>query len=55
MGTTLSFSPPLRLHTEIILLANGYMEVACPDHELPEIRRHWIIRRMVDYKAICLL
>ncbi|WP_157915121.1 hypothetical protein [Paraburkholderia acidicola] len=44
-----------RLHTEIILLANGYMEVACPDYELPEMNRHWLIRRVVDYGVVCLL
>jgi len=55
MRTAFSPSQVSRLHTEIILLANGYMEVVCPDHELPEMQRHWIIRRTVDYKAICLL
>ena len=42
------------MHTEIILLANGYMEVACYDHWRPEMQRHWLIRRTVDYARICL-
>jgi hypothetical protein len=41
-----------RLHTVIVLLANAYIEIACPDMELPEIRRHWLIRRTVDLKHV---
>ena len=41
-----------RLHTELVLLAGGYMEVACPDMELPELLRHWSIRRIVDWKNV---
>lgn len=41
-----------RLHTVLVLLANAYMEIACPDMEMPEMRRHWSIRRTVDYAAI---
>lgn len=40
------------VHTVIVLLANGYLEIACPDYGLPELRRHWLIRRTVDYSAI---
>lgn len=42
-----------RLHTVIVLLANAYMEIACPDMELPEMRRHWLIRRTVDLGSVC--
>lgn len=41
-----------RLHTVIVLLANAYMEVCCPDMELPELKRHWIIRRTVDLNSL---
>lgn len=41
-----------RLHTVIVLLANAYLEVACPDPEQPELKRHWQIRRTVDYRLI---
>ena len=44
--------PFRRLHTEIVPLAGGYLEVACPDMELPELRRHWTIRRLVDWKHV---
>ena len=40
------------LHTVLILLANAYMEVACPDMEAPEMRRHWLIRRTVDFRHV---
>jgi len=40
------------LHTVLILLANAYMEVACPDMEAPEMRRHWLIRRTVDFRNV---
>lgn len=43
-----------RLHTVIVLLANGYMEIACPNMEAPEMQRHWVIRRTVDFKHVCL-
>jgi hypothetical protein len=36
------------VHTEIIPLANAYLEVACGDMYMPEMRRHWIVRRTVD-------
>lgn len=42
------------MHTEIILLANGYMEVCCCDPWLEGLKRHWFIRRTVDYARICL-
>lgn len=42
------------LHTVIVLLANAYMEIACPDMEAPELHRHWVIRRTVDYSQICI-
>jgi hypothetical protein len=40
------------LHTVIVLLANAYMEIACPDMEMPELYRHWVIRRTVDYRSV---
>jgi hypothetical protein len=40
------------LHTVIVLLAGGYLETACADMDLPELRRHWVIRRTVDYSRI---
>jgi hypothetical protein len=42
------------MHTEIVLLAGGYMEVTCYDPWMPELKRHWVIRRTVDYSRICL-
>lgn len=42
------------MHTEIVLLAGGYMEVACYDPWMPHLWRHWVIRRTVDYSRICL-
>jgi hypothetical protein len=42
------------LHTVIVMLASAYMEVCCYDMEQPEVRRHWLIRRTVDYNQICL-
>lgn len=41
-----------RLHTVLVLLANAYLEIACPDMELPELQRHWQIRRTVDLNSI---
>lgn len=41
-----------RLHTVLVMLANGYLEVACPDMDQPEMRRHWTIRRTVDYRNV---
>lgn len=41
-----------RMHTELVLLAGGYPEVACPNPEAPPLRRHWQIRRTVDYRSI---
>jgi hypothetical protein len=43
-----------RLHTVLVLLANAYMEVACPNPEAPEMSRCWVIRRTVDYSRICI-
>jgi hypothetical protein len=42
-----------RLHTVLVLLANGYLEVSCPNYEASELRRHWVIRRTVDYRNVC--
>jgi hypothetical protein len=39
------------LHTVIVVLSGGYMEVACVNFEAPEMLRRWIIRRTVDYRA----
>lgn len=41
------------LHTVLVLLSGCYMETACVDPELPVMRRHWLIRRTVDYAQIC--
>lgn len=41
-----------RLHTEIVPLAGGYLEVACLDMERPALQRHWQIRRVVDWKHV---
>jgi hypothetical protein len=41
-----------RLHTVLVMLANGYLEVSCPDMDLPEMLRHWTIRRTVDYRHV---
>jgi hypothetical protein len=41
-----------RLHTVLVLLANAYMEIACPNMELPELRRSWLIRRTVDLNNV---
>lgn len=41
------------IHTAIVLLANGYLEVACFDMERSELRRHWVVRRTVDYSNVC--
>ena len=43
------------LHTALFLLANCYMEMVCVDPEKPELQRHWIIRRTVDYGSVVLL
>jgi uncharacterized tellurite resistance protein B-like protein len=45
---------PSKLHTVIIVLANAYLEIACADYDLPEMQRHWVIRRTVDLSRICL-
>jgi len=42
------------MHTEITLLANAYMEMFCWDMWEAPTKRHWIIRRTVDYSRICL-
>lgn len=41
-----------KLHTVIVILSGGYMEVACPNMEMPEMRRQWVILRTVDYRHI---
>jgi hypothetical protein len=40
------------VHTEIIPLANAYLEVACADMWMPEMQRHWVVRRTVDLSAV---
>ena len=42
------------MHTVIVLLASAYIEVGCYDPWMPEIKRHWLVRRTVDYSRICL-
>jgi hypothetical protein len=44
----------LKLHTVLVMLANAYMEMTCIDPWETEVRRHWVIRRTVDYSRICL-
>ena len=44
-----------RLHTVLVLLSGCYMEMACVDPEKPELQRHWLIRRTVDYSRVVLL
>ncbi len=43
-----------KLHTVIVLLSNAYLEIACVDMERSELRRHWVVRRTVDYSRICI-
>lgn len=40
------------MHTVLILLANSYMEITCCDMWESEIRRHWQVRRTVDYSRL---
>lgn len=44
----------MKLHTVIVYLANAYMEICCIDPWLPELKRHWVIRRTVDYSRVCM-
>lgn len=44
----------MKLHTELVLLAYAYLEVTCIDPWLEGTKRHWVIRRTVDYSRICL-
>jgi hypothetical protein len=44
----------MKLHTVIILLANAYMELTCIDPWMPELKRHWVLRRTVDYRNVCM-
>jgi hypothetical protein len=41
-------------HVVLTFLANAYIECVCYDPWLPEVKRHWTIRRTVDYSGICL-
>jgi hypothetical protein len=41
-----------RLHTVLVLLSGGYLEVACPNPEQSELNRHWVIRRTVDWSQV---
>lgn len=43
----------MKLHTVLVLLANAYMELTCIDPWMVESKRHWVIRRTVDYSRIC--
>lgn len=43
----------MKLHTVLILLANAYMELTCIDPWMTESKRHWVIRRTVDYRHVC--
>lgn len=42
------------VHTVITPLANAYLEVSCADMWEPDTKRHWAIRRTVDYREITL-
>lgn len=42
------------MSTSITLLSGGYIEVICFDPWLPPLLRHYLIRRTVDFKSICL-
>lgn len=42
-----------KLHTVLVILANAYLEIACPDYDAPGMQRHWVIRRTVDFNRIC--
>jgi hypothetical protein len=42
------------MSTSIALLANGYLEIICMDPWAPPLCRHYVVRRTVDYKAVCL-
>jgi hypothetical protein len=44
--------PDSLVHTVIIVLANAYIEVVCADMYLPEIKRHWVVRRTVDLSQV---
>lgn len=44
--------PESLVHTVIIVLANAYLEVACADMYLPEMKRHWVVRRTVDLAQV---
>jgi hypothetical protein len=42
-----------RIHTVIVLLANGYLEVSCANYDdASELRRRWFVRRTVDHNSI---
>ena len=43
-----------KLHTVLVMLSGGYMELTCIDPWMAESKRHWVIRRTVDYNRICL-
>lgn len=40
------------MSTSITVLSGGYMEIACFDPWLAPLRRHYQIRRTVDYSLI---
>jgi hypothetical protein len=44
--------PDSLVHTVIVVLANAYIEIACADMYLPEMQRHWSIRRTVDLAQV---
>lgn len=41
-----------KLHTVLVILSGGYMEVACVNPEAVEMKRHWLIRRTVDLNSL---
>ncbi|MGF6773677.1 hypothetical protein P3T18_006191 [Paraburkholderia sp. GAS199] len=42
------------MSTSITLLANAYMEIVCVNPWMPALQRRYVVRRMVDYGAVCL-
>lgn len=40
------------LHTALVMLVHGYLEVCCVNPEAPVMKRTWLIRRFVDHRYI---
>jgi hypothetical protein len=50
------FTPPSRpVHTELVMLAHGYMEVTVVNADEPNpLKRVAVLRRTVDYRDVCI-